>query len=160
VIVLGLQELLRARADMKSEFRIEKTMIGARNNNALKFCPTPEMAVQAIFGLIGRGYKPPGETFAEALSDVQSHQIALLSAAQAAMQAMLSQFDPKELKGRLENESFLSSLMPGNRRARYWDAYEQSYEAIKSEAQENFAGIFWKEFAKVYAENSRQRGGD
>jgi len=47
-LVTGMREVLMTRSSIKSEFRIEQTMISAGANNPLKFSISPEQAIEAM----------------------------------------------------------------------------------------------------------------
>ena len=49
-LVAGLRAVLIARAQIKSEFRIEQTMIQAHGNNPLKFSAGDDDALAALLG--------------------------------------------------------------------------------------------------------------
>ena len=49
-LVAGLRAVMMARAAIKSEFRIEQTMIQARGNNPLKFSAGDDDALAALLG--------------------------------------------------------------------------------------------------------------
>lgn len=70
------------------------------------------------------------------------------------MAALLRQFDPAALKQRLEKSSLLDSILPGGRKAKYWEIYEQMYKQIAGEAEENFHGLYGSEFARAYEEQA------
>ena len=77
--VSGLIDVLAARASTKQEFRIERTMIGARNNNPLKFSGDADEALRVM--LLGKtpGFMPAGQAIEEALGDIKGHQLAVLA---------------------------------------------------------------------------------
>ena len=47
-LITGLREILMTRTSIKSEFRIEQTMINAGGNNPLKFSISAEQAIEAM----------------------------------------------------------------------------------------------------------------
>ena len=49
-MVAGLRAVMMGRASIKSEFRIEQTMIQARGNNPLKFSAGDDDALAALLG--------------------------------------------------------------------------------------------------------------
>ena len=146
----GLAEILAARASTKQEFRIERTVIGATRNNPLKFSETPDEAMRVL--LIGRtpGFMPAREAVEEALTDIKSHQLAVLAGMQMALARVVSRFDPDKLEKRLEQRSLIEGIMPAARKARYWELFRTVYKEIATELEEDFQKAFGAEFARAY----------
>ena len=155
-MVVGLRELLAARAAFKSEFRAERTQIGARDNNPLKFSTDPQQALKAMLEPAERGFLEAPDAIRQALTDLKLHNLALLGAFQAAMTAVIKEFDPERLKQTIEEKSSFNTVLPGSRKARYWENYEKFYSEIASDAEHEFHGQFAREFARAYAEKLRK----
>ena len=151
----GVREVLISRASIKSEMRIEQTMIASHGNNPLKFSVTADDAVGALLTAKRPGYMSPLAATQEALSDIKSHEIAVMVGVQTALLALLRRFDPDELEKRLTT-SGLSAVLPGARKARYWDGFRQTYGDITREAEDDFQAVFGRPFAKAYAAQSRK----
>jgi type VI secretion system FHA domain protein len=151
----GLREVLISRAAIKSEMRIEATMISAGGNNALKFSVAPEDAVVAMLTPKRRGYMAPLAAAREAVADIKDHEIAVMAGVQTALMHLLKRFDPDELEKRL-NIGGLSAVLPGARKSRYWDSFRQIYGDITREAEDDFQAVFGRNFAKAYTEQSRK----
>lgn len=159
VIVQGMMEVLAARASVKNEFRVEQTTIQPFQNNPLKFSLSVDDAMESLLTKTGRGYMPPIEAVREGFDDIKAHQIATLAGMQSALTAVIARFDPEKLEKRLESSSLLDSLLPGKRKARYWDAFEQLYRQIASEAEDDFQKLFGEAFAKAYQRETGKRDG-
>jgi type VI secretion system protein len=87
---------------------------------------------------------------------MKAHQMASMAGMQAAVDALLEQFDPEVLKSRLDRQSLAGRLLPAARKARYWDLYEALYKDILKEVRDSFLGLFGREFARAYEEQSRK----
>ncbi len=148
--VLGIADILRTRTMVKSEFHIEQTRIGATGNNPLKFLADPEAIIAAMVGRPAPGFQEAGAALREGVRDLKAHQLAMLAAMQVALTKLLAQFDPDMLKSRLEKKSLLDAVVPGARKAKYWEVFEQSYKAIAAELEEDFHGALGKAFAEAY----------
>lgn len=155
-MVAGLVELLATRSMVKAEYRLEHTQIGARNNNPFKVAPAAEEALAIILGPSRPGYMPGPRAVQEGFRDVKAHELALMAGMQAAAAALLRQFDPQSLTQRLDKTSLLRSLVPGVRKARYWETYEQQYRQIAGEVSESVRGIFGRAFAQAYEEQIKK----
>ncbi|AHD03783.1 signal peptide protein (plasmid) [Leisingera methylohalidivorans DSM 14336] len=148
-LVTGLREILMTRTSIKSEFRIEQTMISAGGNNPLKFSITPEQAVEAMVRPATKGYLSPESAAEEALRDIKAHEVAMVTGMEAALKGVLKRLDPKALEGQIETKGGLKGLLRG-KKAQYWDVYEQLYAEISDQAENDFHDLFSREFARAY----------
>lgn len=149
VMVRGLREVLMTRSAIKSEFRIQQTMISAGGNNPLKFSVSPEQAVEALVRPRSRGYLDAPTAAAQALDDIKAHEMAMMSGLEAALKGILHKLSPQVLEGRIEVGGGLGSLLKG-RKARYWEVYEKMYTEIAGQASDDFHELFSREFARAY----------
>jgi type VI secretion system protein len=155
-MVAGLHEILRSRTAFKSEFRIERTMIQQTQNNPLKISPTADEAL-AVLLRPKAGYLPPADAVRQGVEDIKAHQLAVIAGLQVALVALLQEFDPENLKQRLEQQrSVLANLMPGAKNAKAWEIYEAFYKEVASEAEQGFDGIFGREFRRAYEEQLKK----
>lgn len=151
VLVSGLRAVLIARAEIKSEFRIEQTMIRARGNNPLKFSANDEDAIAALLGIGRRSDQAPAAVVAEALRDIRLHELASMTAMQTAAQALLSDLDPQRIRGAIERAGGMS-LLPANKKARAWDTYEALHDKMAQALHDDFDSVFGRAFARAYEE--------
>lgn len=148
-LITGLREILMTRASIKSEFRIEQTMISAGGNNPLKFSITPEQAIEAMVRPATKGYLSPESAAEQALNDIKAHEIAMMTGMEAALKGVLARLDPKVLENQIQDKGGISGLLKG-KKARYWDVYEQLYSEISDQAENDFHELFSREFARAY----------
>ncbi|WP_439578923.1 type VI secretion system-associated FHA domain protein TagH [Elioraea sp.] len=153
--VEGLREVLITRATIKSEFRIEQTIIAARGNNPLKFSPTPEDALVAMLGR-SRAFMAPEAAVKDALDDIKRHEIATMEAMQAAVRGLLARLDPAAIRTEAEQGGGLS-LLPAQKRARAFELYEQRFAAALADLDDSSDGAFARVFAKAYEAASGKR---
>jgi type VI secretion system FHA domain protein len=151
----GLREVLMSRAAIKGDMRVEQTMIQARNNNALKFSVTVDDAVIALLSKDRPGYMAPLAATKEAFNDIKSHELAVMAGVQTALLGLLQRFDPATLEKRL-SQGLLASVLPGARKARYWDSFTEVYGQIAREAEDDFQAVFGRAFAKAYTAQTRK----
>lgn len=157
IMVEGLSDVLSARTNVKREFRMEQTMIQVRGNNPLKFSGDIMDALSALlFGPQG-AFMPAPDAVAEGFKDVKAHQMAVMAGMQVALQALIERFDPASLEGEITKTSVLDGILPGARKAKYWELYEERYRQIASEAEDDFHSLFGSNFALAY---ERQIKGD
>ena len=155
-LVAGLRAVLIARAAIKSEFRIEQTMIRARGNNPLKFSAGDDDALAALLGTGRRTDMAPHEAVADALRDIRLHELASIAAMQAAVRALLDGLDPAKLRAQAEQGGGMS-LLPAQKKARAWDAFEALHARTVQALADDFDSVFGKAFARAYERSLRRR---
>ena len=151
VMIHGMREILMTRTSIKSEFRIDQTMISAGRNNPLKFSISPEQAVEAMIKPSTKGYLDCTEAAEQALQDIKAHEIAMMTGMEAALKGVLKRLAPSELESQIQTSGGLKSVLKG-KKARYWDIYEKMYSEISDQAENDFQELFSKEFARAYQE--------
>ncbi len=149
IMIHGMREILMTRTSIKSEFRIEQTMIRAGGNNPLKFSISPEQAVEALVKPTTKGYLDATEAAEEALRDVKAHEVAMVTGMEAALKGVLSRLDPAVLEEKIQGGGGISGLLK-SKKARYWEIYETMFAEISDQAENDFHELFSKEFAKAY----------
>ncbi len=157
--VQGMMEILLARGDVKGEFRLDRTNIGPIENNPLKTPPgQPPLSPEEVMTLLlirrKDAYMSPVQAVCEGFNDIKAHQLAVMAGIQAALNRLLERFDPSNLETRLQ-QTVLDSILPANRKAKYWDLFTAEYRAIAHEAEEDFNELFGDEFARAYQERLR-----
>ena len=151
VMIEGMREILMTRTSIKSEFRIEQTMIKAGGNNPLKFSITPEQAIEAMVKPSAKGYLDATDAADQALKDIKAHEVAMVTGMQAAIRGILKRLDPRELEEKISVGGGFSSVLK-SKKARYWEIYEDMYAEISDQAENDFHELFAKEFARAYQE--------
>ncbi len=149
LMIEGLREILMTRTSIKSEFRIEQTMIQAGGNNPLKFSISPEQAIEALVKPKSKGYLDATEATTQALQDIKAHEVAVITGMEAALKGILTRLDPKVLEEKIAVSGGFSNLLK-SRKARYWEIYESMYAEISDQAENDFHELFAKEFARAY----------
>ena len=149
IMIHGMREILMTRTSIKSEFRIEQTMIRAGGNNPLKFSISPEQAVEALVKPSTKGYLDATDAAEEALKDIKAHEVAMVTGMEAALKGVLSRLDPAVLEEKIQGSGGLSGLLK-SKKARYWEIYETMFAEISDQAENDFHELFSKEFAKAY----------
>jgi FHA domain-containing protein len=152
----GTLELLLARALTKQEVRAPVTVIVARENNPLKFSPTPEAAMTNLLSPSVQGFMPAVAAMRDAYNDLRSHQFGIMAGMRAALVGVLERFDPAHLERMLTQKSSIDALIPSGRKAKLWQTYEQFYAEILREAEDDFEALFGKAFLRAYEAQIRK----
>ena len=158
LMVEGLIDVLRARASLKGEFRMQQTMIQPAENNPLKFAPNAEEALLLLLRHGNQAFMAPDLAVRDSFDDLRAHQLAVMAGVEAAIKHLLTRFEPAQLEERIGKPGGLSSIFNGSRQAQYWQQFTELYSNISREAQEDFQDLFGREFSRAYEEHSaRQR---
>lgn len=149
-VTQALQSMLLARAETKSAMRSsERTMIGALENNPLKFSPTPEDAMRIMFGQKTRSYLDASQTIEQSFADLQKHQMQTFGAMQSALQVLIEDLDPENIAGATAKDGGLAGIV-GSRRAKYWDTYVERFSAKSGHHDRGMIDAFMILFAEMY----------
>lgn len=155
LMVEGLIDVLRARSSLKSEFRMQQTMIGPVENNPLKFAPNADEAMLLLLRHGNQAFMGPEQAVTDSFDDLRAHQLAVMAGVQAAIKHLLKRFEPAQLEARMGAPSNgLSSLFSGSRHAQYWQQFTALYSNITREAEDDFQDLFGREFSRAYEEHS------
>ncbi len=146
--VEGVMEILRARTNLKSEFRANQTMIRPAENNPLKFSPSFEDAMSNLFVKTSPSYLPPVKAMEEAILDIKTHQLALMAGFQGALTSLLDKFEPENIIAHASKSTFM-------KKSNYWEQYKKIHKEVRQEAEDNVQKLFGEEFAKAYEQQSK-----
>jgi type VI secretion system protein ImpI len=149
IVVQGVMDVLRARADIKSQFRMPMTRIQATENNPLKHAPNIEGALNILLVQRNAGYLGTQQAFEDAFADIRAHQMAMLEGVKLAYDAMLKRFDPKELEAMFERSGKRTRGFGGGK-SKFWDLYSQHFAELGSDPDDMFRKLFGNDFAEAY----------
>ena len=111
IAVGGIHRLVAMRALAKGEMEVEMTMNQLRDSNPLKFAPDAEVALQLLLQPPpARGFLDGPSALRAALTDLQSHQVAMMAAMRSALEAVLDRFNPGKLETQLNPGSMFDAL--------------------------------------------------
>ena len=146
----GTVDLLAARTALKKEVRAAVTVMVSTSNNALKFSPTVEFALQYLLGPPTAGFMGPLESMRDAFDDLKAHQLGVMAGMRAVLSDVLKRFDPAVLEDKLVSRGNAFSLMPSGKKARLWELFQELFTQLAQEAQEDFDELFGKAFVREY----------
>lgn len=150
-MIEGLRAVLMTRAEIKGEFRVERTQISAGGNNPLKFALSPDHAVEMMLRPRAKGYMDAATAVREALDDIQAHEVAMVTGIEAAIRELLARMDPAKISEKAGGSGGLGAML-GNRKAKAWDEFERLYADLKDKAENDFHDFFAKAFSRAYQE--------
>jgi type VI secretion system FHA domain protein len=156
VVVQGTIEMLRARAQIKDQFRVPATMMKPVENNPLKFSIDAQDALHNLFGKRNPGYQSPVDAFQEGFEDIKAHQMAMIAGMRAAYKAMLEYFDPNDLEREFDKGLKRGVLGGVLNQTRYWDLYEDLYKSLVKDPDASFQRLFGDAFGRAYEEQMQR----
>jgi len=152
VAVEQLSQMLRARAAAKAMTRSSsRTMIGATDNNALKFIPGSAEVIETMFTGRRPGFLGARESFEAGFADLKRHELATYAAMQKALARLMDDFSPDKLLDKAGGLAFSS------RKGRAWDLFVERWEQKSSAGENGMLDAFLVYFAEAYDEANRKR---
>jgi type VI secretion system protein ImpI len=148
-----LMGLLQARSQVKAMTRnTNRTLIMRSGNNALKFSPTPQMALQTMLapGAEENGYLPISKAMQAAFKDIQKHHVWTY----AAMQKAAGRFEEKLSPKAIEAEGQIAKSTFGNQKAKLWERIEERWSSLSGSYDDGVVGLFTQYFTESYEELS------
>ncbi|MCG8427726.1 MAG: type VI secretion system-associated FHA domain protein TagH [Chromatiales bacterium] len=152
----GMVETLATRNMVKSEFRLQQTMIRPVDNNPLKFSPTGTEALKIMMFADSRAYLSADDAIAEGYYDIQAHQLAMMSGIQAAFSSLMERFDPEKLEAKFAGKASHSKGFSFRNRVDNWLEYKDYYLDICKLMEDKFQDLFTTEFGRAYEEQLRK----
>jgi type VI secretion system FHA domain protein len=149
-------ELLQARAAIKNEFRVSKTLLTTSENNPLKFSVNAEDAISSLFHQKRPGFLTSEHAFKQAFRDINQHQSALLHGVRVAMMDLLKQFDAEALENNFNETTKTTGILDKfsstkSSQAKLWQQYKSFYKTeYKVDSDDSFQRIFGETFAEAY----------
>jgi type VI secretion system protein ImpI len=147
VVVDGVMDVLRARAEIKNTFRLPVTIIQRSENNPLKFAPNPDEALQKIMAPSNGAFMSGTAAFEDAFDDIRCHQMAMLAGVRAAFESLLVHFNPDRFEQETDGSSKRSAFAG---KGKYWDKYRENFDGLSRDPDECFRRLFGDEFARAY----------
>jgi type VI secretion system FHA domain protein len=157
VVVSGVMDILRARQQIKDEFRMRMTHFRPSDNNPLKFSANVDDALHNLLIKRNAAYLGPVEAFEDAFDDLRGHQMAMLAGMRVAFEFMLAEFDPERLQEQFDRQLKKSAaLLSVPAKMRYWDLYRERRAEMVKDPEESFRELFGEEFARAYEEQLKR----
>jgi FHA domain-containing protein len=158
-IVSTLARLLEARRLLKGEFRISQTVVAARENNPLKFSADESEMLLVMLGSVRPGFQSGQAAVWDAGKDLEAHQLALLAAFRAVLDAVLARLSPEAIAGAGGEEAGMFGRLLQAREAGYWQRYTKAYGEVKQDIGNTLAGRIGQIFAEAYERENSKKGG-
>ncbi|MDO3720170.1 type VI secretion system-associated FHA domain protein TagH [Marinobacter sp. chi1] len=144
-----LIRILQARSSLKNEMRVERTVLGSRENNPLKFSANADDALKLMFSTATHGFSDGPTSFDEAIQDLEDHQLATLMGIKAAYTFMLQHFNPEKIAAQAESMGKAGSRGIGGK-GRLWDFYCAHYRNLMEDTEATYNRLFGDILSKEY----------
>ena len=154
-IVDGMLGVLRSRASIKNEFRMNVTTIQPIENNPLKFSVCVDDALENLFIKKSNAYKKPVEAFREGFQEIAEHQLAMIAGIRQGFDAMMERFDPEQLEKSFSKQT-KGSVIPGMQKAKFWNSYTDYYQGFSDNMESSFQHLFGSDFVSAYEDQLRR----
>ncbi|MGD9965395.1 MAG: type VI secretion system-associated FHA domain protein TagH [Hyphomonadaceae bacterium] len=141
--VLGLSDLMGERTSLKSTYRMDRTTVGAADNNPFKWADAHRVAVDLLRANSGP-FLGGASAINHSFQDLKKHLLCLMAGSRAAVSAALEDLAPS----RIEQEAS-SGLFQGKAEA-CWRNYQRRHEEIASDARESADGAISLAFKAGY----------
>ena len=153
-VVLGMMDVLKGRADQKNRLRLSQTTIQPGENNPLKFSASVDEALLKLLDPHNTRYLGPVEAIRDSFADLRTHQAALSTAIQAAIDEVMNRIEPGELQERFDRGLKRGALLGATNKMKYWDLYSEFYQVLNQRNEQNMPTLFAEELARTYAEKA------
>ncbi|MFD1881854.1 type VI secretion system-associated FHA domain protein TagH [Paracoccus pacificus] len=151
-VMLSLQDRATAK---HFALTVDRTMLGASDNNPLKFLPDPDQAIEAMFLRPRAGFQAGPAAMDEALKDLRLHQVALFAALQPALAKLLGDLAPESVEAEAEG-----ARIAGNRKAKAWDIFVTRWDAKTAPHENGILDEFLAHFSEAYRQMILKSRGD
>ncbi len=145
-VVEETSQLLKARAAAKMLAKsTQRTMVGSADNNPLKFLPSAEEVIEAMFVRRRQGYLDAKRSFEDAFRDLKTHELATYAAMQAALGRLLDDISPEAVEKKVPASVF------GSKKAQAWDAFVTIWQTKEAAHENGMLDVFLAYFSEAYA---------
>lgn len=149
-VVQGMIDVLRARSEIKEQFRLSHTIVKTAENNPLKFAVNAEDALNSLLGRRNPAYLPPLDAFEDAFNDIRFHQLAMIAGMRAGFDNVMSRFDPQQLQEGFDKRAKRGGLLSMSGKSRYWEQFAEEFQELAGDREQAFRRLFAEEFAAAY----------
>lgn len=149
-LIRGMNELLTARANVKSMFRLDQTTVMPRHNNPLKLTEsTTDSLKQLLVGQDGE-YLGPLDSVREVSRDLKFHHDAVVGGMMKAFGEFIDRFDPDELQDSFDKTLDRKPLLEKLNKVKYWQLYCDLYPIITQKGTASLPQQMAEEFVREY----------
>ncbi len=154
--VEGVRDIMSTRALVKSEFRVDQTVLRRSENNQVKFAPDTQRCLAAMVGAAPPGFLPGSAAMQQSMDDIKAHELALVAALNSVFADMGQQLDPEAIMRRAKQDTGFATMLPYAREARCWAIFMETYRLLQESGAANTGGSLLAPLAQAYARQLRR----
>ena len=144
----GLMSLLASRTAFKQESRMSATLIQPKSNNPIKFSIDPVDTLEMLLVKKKKGYMSVGNSYDEAMQDIQLHQMAFMSGLQGTLDGVLAQLAPEDIEAEVSKKSQMFKGLNSN--SQCWKIYKEKQPQLAKSVKENLNEVLGTYFSDSY----------
>jgi len=144
----GLMSLLASRTAFKQESRMSATLIQPKSNNPIKFSIDPVDTLEMLLVKKKKGYMSVGNSYDEAMEDIQLHQMAFMSGLQGTLDGVLAQLAPEDIETQVNKKSHMFKGLNSN--SQCWKIYKEKQPLLAKSVKENLNEVLGTYFSDSY----------
>jgi len=149
-LIGGLTELMAARSNMKSMFRMEQTGVMPQLNNPIKLSATAaDTLKQLLVGQEGE-YLGPLASVREACKDLRWHQDAVIGAMIRSFTDYLERLDPEQLAEHYHETHQRKHFLISKAKRKYWEHFCDVYPVLTQAGNASLPQSLSEEFVRQY----------
>jgi predicted component of type VI protein secretion system len=146
-MVLGLGELVNERSEARAALSMDRTTIGAEDNNPFKWAPTRRLATDLLLGREA-GFLSGPEAIRSSFQDLRNHLHGILAGSAAAVRALLARLGPAEVETQAQGKT---SILKG-RAVSCWEEYRRMHADLDQQTFDGRGGAIGRAFNDGYEE--------
>ena len=155
LLLIGVMDILRQRTTVKNQLKLNHTMFQTQQNNPLKFSATMDDVVQSLFVRKSSSFLSSEESIKEVFLDTKNHEKALIAGASGALEGMLEQLSPNNIKQQATEHAGVAKFIPGQLDAKSWNLFLQLHDDLSEQINTKGAMALSDEFLKAYEQTSK-----
>lgn len=148
-MVLGLAALMSERSSAKSQYGMDRTTIGAKENNPFKWAPTQRLAIDLLLEK-DCGFLSGAAAIRASFEDLKRHLLSTLAGYRASLRAVIDSTGPEVIQQGLQKDSLFQS-----RDAACWGTYRNVHESLERQVRDDEDGPLSQAFIRAYSERMR-----
>lgn len=152
--VLGISDLMGERTSLKSSYQMQRTTVGASDNNPFKWGDAHRIAVDLLRSNNGP-FLGGAAAVNESFQDLKKHLLCLMAGSRAAVSAAFEELKPSNLEESVRGQSLLFQTKV----EACWREFQKRHAQLISDAQENVESAVNRAFKTGYEKHVRRLDG-
>jgi predicted component of type VI protein secretion system len=147
--ILGLSTLMAERAKMKSDHQLDRTTIGAADNNPFKWAPTKKLAHDLLLSG-NQGFLPDAQAVRSSFEDLSQHLHAMTQGAKGSIDLTMQALSPIDIDAEARSQGALLR----SRAALCWEIFAKRYAELERAGRDTPMN---RAFAQGYDQSSEAK---